>query len=111
MSENTNREEFEAHMIKTFGKGINLKRESEWVDENTTTGLIYLSENVEFAWHGFLTGLAHKKNESVAEAYERCAKLLDKNADDTETYTPHSHIIFRLRSLAKEIRALIKDGE
>ena len=53
MTQNNEREAFEAHMVKTFGKGINLNRESEWVDENTTTGLIYLSENVEFAWHGW----------------------------------------------------------
>jgi hypothetical protein len=52
-AEDKERELFEAHMIKTCGKGINLNRDTEWVDENTTTGLIYLSENVESAWHGW----------------------------------------------------------
>jgi hypothetical protein len=88
------RKEFEAQMIKTFGKGINLNRDTEWVDENTTTGLMYLSENVEFAWYGWQAA----QQQSAGDI----AELKDELNDVTQVAIKVEPMIYKLEALKAE---------
>lgn len=113
MSENTDRKAFEAWYKKDNGETqMTLNSDKHFTRPNQ-----YVNTSAQSAWEGWKAAIAHKKNESVAEAFEKAAKVADDMADDASMkyqLTKNSYYEGAsdyLDSASQAIRALIKEGE